>query len=144
MTRRAMFLVVSLVGAGIFGIILLADGDWLPGGIIVAASLTGLAVKIPVIRGLSRGGSTPSAPKRSKIVTTTGGIAESTIARPVAGGAARRICSANSSVGVSERSVFPARSQASGRRPLTAPAVGIPKVGEFTRRPVDDVESSVA
>jgi hypothetical protein len=46
-----MFLVVSFVGASIFGIILLADGDWLPGGIIVAASLTGLAVKIPVIRG---------------------------------------------------------------------------------------------
>jgi len=137
MKRRAMFLVSpwwALESS-------LADGDWLPGGIIVAASLTGLAVKIPVIRGLSRGGSTPSAPKRSRIVTTTGGIAESTIARPVAAG---RICSPNSSVGVSERSVFPARSQASGRRPLTAPAVGIPKVGEFTRRPVDDVESSVA
>ena len=102
MKRRAMFLVSpwwALESS-------LADGDWLPGGIIVAASLTGLAVKIPVIRGLSRGGSTPSAPKRSKIVTTTGGIAESTIARPV--------------------------------------AVGIPKADEFTRRPVDEVESSVA
>jgi hypothetical protein len=139
-----MFLVVSLVGAGIFGIILLADGDWLPGGIIVAASLTGLAVKIPVIRGLGRDGSTPSALKRSKIVTTTGGIPESTIARPVGGGPARRICSPNSSVGVSERSVFPTRSQASGRRPLTAPAVGTPQAEEFTRRPVDEVESSVA
>ena len=144
MKRRAMFQLVSFVGAGIFGIILLADGDWLPGGIIVAASVTGLAVRIPVIRGLSRGGSTPSAPKRSKIVTTTGGIAESTIARPVAGGAARRICSANSSVGVSERSVF--RGTVSGKRAetVTAPAVGIPKADEFTRRPVDEVESSVA
>jgi hypothetical protein len=65
-----MFLLVSFVGAGIFGIILLADGDWLPGGIIVAASITGLAVRIPVIRRLSRGGSTPSAPKWSKIEFT--------------------------------------------------------------------------
>ena len=36
------FLAVALVAALVFGIIVLAGGDWLPGTVIVVASLTGL------------------------------------------------------------------------------------------------------
>jgi hypothetical protein len=37
-------------GSWLFGIVVLAGGDWLPGGIIVAASTVGLAREIPIIR----------------------------------------------------------------------------------------------
>ena len=40
---RTTFLTVGLLAAFIFGIIVLAGGDWIPGAIIVAASLIGLA-----------------------------------------------------------------------------------------------------
>jgi hypothetical protein len=40
---------VALVAALIFGIILLIGGDWIPGGIIVAATVIGLAARVPVI-----------------------------------------------------------------------------------------------
>ena len=43
---------VALGACLIFGIIVLASGDWLPGGIIVAASTVGLAREVPVIRNL--------------------------------------------------------------------------------------------
>ena len=40
---------VGLAACLIFGIIVLASGDWVPGGIIVAASTVGLAREIPTI-----------------------------------------------------------------------------------------------
>jgi predicted NAD/FAD-dependent oxidoreductase len=53
----------AFVAALVFGIILLADGDWIPGGIIVGATLLGLAVQIPVIRKLCSVGASSSPPK---------------------------------------------------------------------------------
>lgn len=41
--RQTALLTVGLVAALIFGIIVLAGGDWIPGTIIVLASLIGLA-----------------------------------------------------------------------------------------------------
>jgi hypothetical protein len=54
---------VAFVVGLVFGIILLADGDWIPGGIIVAAGLIGLDVQIPLIRKLCSGGPAPSSPR---------------------------------------------------------------------------------
>jgi hypothetical protein len=45
---------VGLLAALIFGIIVLAGGDWIPGTVIVAASLIALAREIPVINKLCR------------------------------------------------------------------------------------------
>jgi hypothetical protein len=59
--RLTAFLTVGLVAALIFGIIVLAGGDWIPGSLIVAASLIGLARQIPVINKLCRQAS-PSPP----------------------------------------------------------------------------------
>jgi len=56
---RTALLTVGLLAALIFGVIVLAGGDWLPGGIIVVASLIGLAGQIPVIARLC---SSPSPP----------------------------------------------------------------------------------
>ena len=50
--RRTAIISVALVACVIFGIIVLASGDWLPGGIIVAASTVGLVRLVPVIRRL--------------------------------------------------------------------------------------------
>jgi hypothetical protein len=61
--RRTAFLTVALVAALIFGIVLLAGGDWIPGGITVAASLVGLARQIPVIRRLCSQPVAPSPPR---------------------------------------------------------------------------------
>jgi hypothetical protein len=52
--RRTAFLTVGLFAALIFGIIVLAGGDWIPGTVIVAASLIGLAGQISVINRLCR------------------------------------------------------------------------------------------
>jgi len=52
--RQTAFLTVGLLAALCFGIIVLAGGDWIPGGIIVGASLIGLARQIPVITRLCR------------------------------------------------------------------------------------------
>ena len=60
--RQTAFVTVALVAGLIFGVILLSDGDWIPGGIIVTAGLIGVAVQIPAIRALRSGGSTPSPP----------------------------------------------------------------------------------
>jgi hypothetical protein len=57
--RRTAFLCLAFVLGLVFGIILLAVGDWIPGGVIVAVSLIGLAVEIPVIGRLC---SAPLAP----------------------------------------------------------------------------------
>jgi hypothetical protein len=52
--RRAAILTLALVACLVFGIIVLANRDWVPGGIIVAATVVGLAREIPVIRNLCR------------------------------------------------------------------------------------------
>lgn len=49
---RAAIITVALGACLAFGIIVLTSGDWLPGGIIVAASTVGLARQIPIIRNL--------------------------------------------------------------------------------------------
>jgi hypothetical protein len=58
---RTALLTVGLLAALIFGIIVLAGSDWIPGAIIVAASLIGLAKQIPIIAKLGRGAA-PSPP----------------------------------------------------------------------------------
>jgi hypothetical protein len=50
--RRTASLTVALAAALVFGIIVLAGGDWIPGTVIVVASLVGLAREMPVIRKL--------------------------------------------------------------------------------------------
>ena len=52
---RTAVMTVALGFALLFGIILLAGGDWIPGGITVAAALVGLTVEIPRIRRLCSG-----------------------------------------------------------------------------------------
>ena len=59
--RLTALLTVGLLAALVFGIILLAGGDWIPGTLIVAASLIGLVRQIPVINKLCRQ-APPSAP----------------------------------------------------------------------------------
>lgn len=65
--RRTAFLTVGLFAALIFGIIVLASGDWVPGTVIVAASLIGLAGQISVINRLCHRTppSSPSPPAAS-------------------------------------------------------------------------------
>lgn len=63
--RRTASLTLALVGFIVFGVLVLADGDWIPGWIIVAAALVGLGRQIPTIRKLCRQ-SPASAPPRSK------------------------------------------------------------------------------
>ena len=64
--RRAAFLTVALMPALVFGVIVLARGDWLPGGVIVASSVIALASQIAVLRKLYSKGP-PAAPPRSKL-----------------------------------------------------------------------------
>jgi hypothetical protein len=59
--RRTSLLTVGLLTALIFGIIVLAGGDWMPGTLIVVASLIGLARQLPAINKLCRQ-APPSAP----------------------------------------------------------------------------------
>ena len=58
---RTALLTVALLAALIFGAIVLAGGDWIPGAIIVVASLIGLAGQIPIIARLCSGAA-PSPP----------------------------------------------------------------------------------
>ena len=53
-----------LLAALLFGIIVLAGGDWIPGMLIVAASLIGLGRQIPVINKLCR--QVPPSPPHGK------------------------------------------------------------------------------
>ena len=62
--RLTALLTVGLLAALIFGIIVLAGGDWIPGTIIVAASLIGLAHQIPAINRLCR--QAPPSPPHGK------------------------------------------------------------------------------
>ena len=59
--RLTALLTVGLLAALVFRIIVLAGGDWIPGTLIVAASLIGLVRQIPVINKLCRQ-APPSAP----------------------------------------------------------------------------------
>jgi hypothetical protein len=52
--RVTSLLTVGLLAALVFGIIVLAGEDWVPGTVIVVASLIGLAREIPVIDKLCR------------------------------------------------------------------------------------------
>lgn len=63
LARQTAFMTVALLAALVFGIFLLAGGDWVPGGIIVAATLVGLGKQIPIIWKLLSEGSAPSPPK---------------------------------------------------------------------------------
>ena len=60
--RQTAFLTAGVVFGLVFGIILLASGDWIPGGIIAVAGVIVLSVQIPVIAKLCRGGTAPSPP----------------------------------------------------------------------------------
>lgn len=64
--RQAAIITIALVACLIFGIVVLASGDWLPGGIIVAASAVGLAREIPTIRTLCKAG-TPASPRHKGV-----------------------------------------------------------------------------
>jgi hypothetical protein len=61
---RTTLLTLGLTAAFIFGVIVLAGGDWLPGTIIVVASGFALAAQIRVIAKLRSGPSRPHG-KRS-------------------------------------------------------------------------------
>ena len=65
--RRAAIITTALTACLVFGIIVLASGDWLPGTVIVAASTVGLAREIPVIRKLCGGGVPASPPTRKAV-----------------------------------------------------------------------------
>ena len=49
---QTAIITVALGACFVFGMIVLASGDWLPGGIIVTASAVGLARQVPGIRKL--------------------------------------------------------------------------------------------
>src|SRR5215208_186607 len=63
--RLTALLSVGLLAALIFGVIVLAGGDWIPGTLIVAASLIGLARQIPIINKLCNQ-SPPSPPQQQR------------------------------------------------------------------------------
>ncbi len=60
--RRTASIAFALLGFIVFGVVVLADGDWIPGGVIVAAALAGLTRQVPVIRKLCRQGPASSPP----------------------------------------------------------------------------------
>lgn len=60
--RLAVYVAVFVAIVAV-GIVLLATGNWIPGGVILAAALVGLAAQIPVIRNARREGPTPSPPR---------------------------------------------------------------------------------
>ena len=61
--RRTAIMTLALVACLVFGIIVLASGDWIPGGIIVAATVVGLARTVPTIQRLCSTEPPPSRPK---------------------------------------------------------------------------------
>jgi hypothetical protein len=60
--RRIAVITLALAACLIFGIIVLASNDWIPGGIIVAASVVALAREIPVIGRLCSTDLPPAPP----------------------------------------------------------------------------------
>jgi hypothetical protein len=66
LVRRTALATFGFAAGLIFGIILMVvDHDWIPGSIIVGASLVGLAAQVPVIRRLRSDARSPS-PSRQK------------------------------------------------------------------------------
>jgi len=65
--RRAAVITLALAACLIFGIVVLASSDWIPGGIIVAASVVALAREIPVIRRLCSTDLTAAPPKAKPV-----------------------------------------------------------------------------
>ena len=61
---RTALLTLGLLAALVFGIVVLVGGDWIPGAIIVAASLVGLAGQVRIIARLCNG--TPPPPRHGK------------------------------------------------------------------------------
>lgn len=61
--RRTATITLALAACLVFGVIVLASGDWIPGGIIVAATVVGLGREIPAIRRLCSTEPPPSPPK---------------------------------------------------------------------------------
>ena len=59
--RRATYAAIGFVASAVFGAILLIDGDWIPGAIIVVAAVVGLAVQIPILRRHGPGPSPPTS-----------------------------------------------------------------------------------
>jgi hypothetical protein len=64
---RTAIITVALAACLVFGVIVLASSDWVPGGIIVAASTVGLAREVPVIRQLCSTGYTSSSPTHKSV-----------------------------------------------------------------------------
>jgi hypothetical protein len=62
--RQTALLTLALLSALIFGIIVLAGADWIPGTLIVAASVIGLVRLIPTISRLCR--QAPPSPPHGK------------------------------------------------------------------------------
>ncbi len=62
MRHRTVFLVIALSAALIFGITVLVGGDWLPGVVIVASAIVGLAAQLR----LGSRSSTPSSPSSAR------------------------------------------------------------------------------
>lgn len=62
--RRTAIITVALVAALVYGIIVLANSDWIPGGVIVAATVVALARQIPLIRKLCSTDSVPPPSSR--------------------------------------------------------------------------------
>jgi len=63
MNGQAVAFVVAFVAAGIFGLVLLVGGDWLPGTIIVTAALAGLILQFA--RFTRRGQADPGIPPQT-------------------------------------------------------------------------------
>lgn len=61
--RRTAITTLALAAGLVFGIILLATGDWIPGAIIVAVTVLGLVREVPVIAKLCSTDLPPSPPK---------------------------------------------------------------------------------
>jgi hypothetical protein len=64
---QTAIITVALGACFVFGMIVLASGDWLPGGIIVTASAVGLARQVPGIRKLCSTGHVASPPKHKSV-----------------------------------------------------------------------------
>lgn len=64
---QAAILTVALGACLVFGVIVLVSGDWLPGGIIVAASTVGLGRQVPVIRRLCSTGYAAPPPQDKSV-----------------------------------------------------------------------------
>ena len=61
--RRTAIMTLALAACLVFGIIVLASGDRIPGGVIVAATVVGLGREVPAIRRLCSTEPPPSPPK---------------------------------------------------------------------------------